>query len=221
MAVSDALAAMSWLVGYDCSCNAESSAWESMARAYRDTNFDVVSLRELRDPKELGRILRESPAGFSMLTPNSHLKAWLKFADDKNLREQALAGARALDHRNADAIEMMVDKYDVGSPWRVLRYLPVLALEATEPLCNTALGLLHGEFAKIYRPRGEDDRRSYQEFLGRLGNGEPLPALIWLAGHGCDAEVELSEAESLMRAYQDSPDRAAMLATLAQLHRKP
>jgi len=31
----------------------------------------------------------------------------------------------------------------------------------------------------------------------------------------------LSEAETLLHAYQDSPQRAAMLATLAALQRKP
>ena len=53
-----------------------------------------------------------------------------------------------------------------------------------------------------------------------LGAYEPLTALVWLAGHGCDAEAELSEAEAVIRTYQDSPARVAMLATLARLHRK-
>jgi hypothetical protein len=92
--VAGAVAAMDWLVDYGCSCDAEALAWATMADAYRDPNFDIVRLRELRDPKNLGRALREHPARFSMLTPNSHLKAWLSFADDKSLREQALAGAR-------------------------------------------------------------------------------------------------------------------------------
>jgi len=56
--------------------------------------------------------------------------------------------------------------------------------------------------------------------LERLGPYEPLTALTWVAGHGCEAEPELSEAEELIRTYQDSPERAAMLATLEQLHRK-
>jgi len=47
-----------------------------------------------------------------------------------------------------------------------------------------------------------------------------LTALAWAAGHGCEAEPELSEAEELIRTYQDSPTRAAMLATLDKLHRK-
>ena len=45
------------------------------------------------------------------------------------------------------------------------------------------------------------------------------PPLQWLAGHGCDAEAELGEAEQVVRAYQDSPERQALLANLAALRR--
>jgi hypothetical protein len=218
--VADALAAMKWLVGYECSCDTESLAWESMAKDYRNTNFDVFALAQLRDPKELGRELRQYPARFSMLTPKSHLKAWLRYADDRASREQALAGARKLDHRIADAVEMLTDRYDQGASWTVLKYLPDLDLEGTEPLCDAALTQVRGDIAKVYRPR-PDDPRPYDELLSRLGAGKPLTALKWLAGHGCIAEAELSQAEEVVRAYRDSPDRAAMLAGLAQLHRKP
>src|SRR6185312_1014242 len=102
--VADAVAAMQWLVGYDCACDAEAMAWETMANAYTDTGFDVVELRRLRDPEAIGRTLREAPERFSMLSPRSHLKAWLHFAEDPSLRDQALAGARALDHRTEDAV---------------------------------------------------------------------------------------------------------------------
>jgi hypothetical protein len=215
--VSDAVAGMTWLVGYDCSCDAESTAWESMAKGYRETNFDVYRLAELRDPKELGRALRERPERFSMLGPKSHLKGWLKFADDKNLREQALAGARALDHRTTDAVDIFVNKYDDESKWKLLRYLTALDLEATMPLCANALSQLHGQFAKVYRPGPNDEPRPYSELLERLGNGEQLPDLIWLAGHGCGAGPELGEAMALVNAYQDSPGKAEMLATLTEL----
>lgn len=218
--VADALAAMKWLVGYDCSCDAESLAWETMAKTYRDPKFDVIELAQLRDPKELGRALRENPARFSMLSPRSHLKAWLRYADDKALREQALAGARKLDHRTTDAIEMLTDKYDTNAPWKVLKYMPVLDLEPATPLCEAALKQVRGDLAKVYRPRA-DDPRPYSELLARLGVYEPLTALQWLAGHGCNAEAELSEAETVVRTYQDSADRAAMLASLTRLHRKP
>ncbi|HEY1473047.1 MAG TPA: hypothetical protein VGF53_03080 [Pseudolabrys sp.] len=217
--VAGALTAMRWLVGYDCDVDAESLAWEAMAKAYRDTNFDVIELRELRDSKNHGRTLREAPERFSMLTPKSHLKAWLKFTDDKDLREQALAGARKLEHRTADAIEMLDDKYDISAPWKVLKYMPVLDLETTAPLCKAALNQSYGDIVKVYRPKA-DDPRPYSELLERLGAYEPLTALTWLAGHGCEAEPELSEAEELVRTYQDSPARTAMLGTLASLHRK-
>jgi hypothetical protein len=217
--VAGALAAMKWLVGYGCSCDAESLAWQTMAKAYRDPNYDVYELAALRDPKNLGRTLRESPARFAMLTPNAHLKAWLSFADKKETHDQALAGARQLDHRTADAIEMLNDKNDIGAPWTVLKYLPVLELETTAPLCEAALARVRGDLAKAFRPKA-DDSRPYSELLERLGVYEPLTALTWLAGHGCDADAELSEAEALIRGYQDSPRRSAMLATLAQLHRK-
>ena len=218
--VSDAVAGMNWLVGYGCSCDAESAAWESMAKGYSNTNFDVYRLAELRDPKELGRTLRERPERFSMLGPKSHLKGWLKFADDKNLHEQALAGARTLDRRTADAVEIFVNKYDDESKWKLLRYLTALDLEATMPLCANALSQLHGQFAKVYRPGPNDEPRPYSELLERLGNGEQLPDLIWLAGHGCEAEPELSEAAALVNAYRDSPGKAEMLAELMRLREK-
>jgi ABC-type transport system involved in multi-copper enzyme maturation permease subunit len=213
--VAGAVAAIEWLVGYGCSCDAESLAWESMANAYRGSNFDLVRLRELRDPAVLGRTLREDPPHFSMLTPQSHLKAWLKFAGDKALRERALAGARQLDHRTADAIELLRDE---PRSYALLMCLPVLDLETTPEFCEASLTALHSEFVPIHRPL-PDDPRSYQELLDRLGIGRPLVALQWVASHGCDADRELGEAEALVRSYQDSPERAAMLARLAELHR--
>jgi hypothetical protein len=215
--VSDALSGMNWLVGYDCSCDAESTAWETMAGGYREPNYDIYRLAGLRDPKELGRTLRERPERFSMLNGKSHLKGWLRFADDTNLQAQALAGARKLDHRTADAVEILRDKYDEESRWHLLRHFTALDLEATAPLCASALGELHGQFAKVYRPGANDEPRPYSELLERLGNGEQLPDLIWLAGHGCPAAAELDEAAAAVNAYQDSPGRAEMLATLARL----
>jgi hypothetical protein len=215
--VSDAVAGMDWLVGYDCSCDAESTAWETMAKGYGDTNYDVYRLAEIRDPKALGQTLRERPARFLMLNAKSHLKGWLRFVDDDSLREQALAGARALDHRTADAVDILTDKYDEESRWTLLRYLTVLDLEATVPLCTNALSQLHGQFTNVYRPGANDDPRPYSELLERLGNGKQLPDLIWLARHGCPAAQELSEAVGLVNAYQDSPGRAEMLTVLTRL----
>jgi hypothetical protein len=215
--VSGAVAAMAWLVGYGCSCDVESKAWETMAKAYADPSYDVHRLAELRDPRQLGRTLRERPERFSMLNAQSHLRGWLRFVDDTALQAQVLAGARQVGSRTADAVEILRDKYDEESRWKLLRYLVKLDLEATQPLCLNALSELHGQFARIYRPATTDEPRPYSELLQRLGTSEQLPDLIWLARHGCTAETELNEAIALVSAYQDSADRTKMLATLTAL----
>ena len=216
--VADAVAAMEWLVGYGCSCDAESRAWQAMAESYRGGNYDVVRLAQSRDPKELGRILREQPAKFSMLTPQAHLKAWLAFARDPALHDQALAGARALSHRTGDAVEMLNDnEYAAGA---VMAYLPELDLQPTAPLCAGALRELDREYAPIYRPRA-DDPRPYAQLVERMGGGNPFADLLWLAAHGCDAGAQLNEAKAIVASYQDSPRRAAMLAALERAGRKP
>jgi hypothetical protein len=215
--VAGALAAMQWLVGYGCSCDAEAFAWEAMAKQYRHTNFDVFELAQLRDPKALGYKLLQAPDRFSQLTPEAHLRAWLRFARDKETRDAALDGARRLEHRTPDAVEMLnQDKYEVTT---VLTYLPVLDLQTTELLCAASLKALHGQMAQIYRPR-PDDPEPYDQLLSRLGTASPLSALQWLAVHGCDADGMLDEAAALVGTYQDSPDRSAQLANLARLHRK-
>jgi hypothetical protein len=152
-----------------------------------------------------------------MLNGNSHLKGWLSFADDNSLHDRALAGARALENRTKDAVEILDDTYSEESRWKLLRYLTALDLEATPALCTKALGELHTQFTKVYRPDAHDEPRPYSELLERLGNGEQLPDLIWLAGHGCAAERELSEAIALVNAYRDSRGRTEMLAALMRL----
>ncbi len=94
-------------------------------------------------------MLRERPERFSMLNAKSHLKGWLRFADDDSLHDRALTGARALDHRTTDAVEILIDKYDEESRWKLLRYLTALDLDATMPLCANLLSELHGQFTKV------------------------------------------------------------------------
>ena len=116
---------------------------------------------------------------------------------------------------------MLTDKYGPSGAWTLFKYLPQLDLETTAPLCTAAMKVLHSELTQVYRPKAGDEPRPYSELLERLGAGEPMTALTWLAGHGCDAAAELDDAEAAVRAYQDSPGQAEMLATLAQLHRRP
>ncbi len=218
IAVEEAATAMEWLVGYDCSCEAESLAWGNMTKNYRGTNWDIHRLAELRDPKQLGHIVRNYPESFSQLTPKAHLRAWLSFEDKKEYHDRALAGARQLDHRTADAVEMLKSGGE-GDPWNALRLLPVLDLEATPALCDFAQVKLHKELARIHRPKPEEPL-PYRDLLLRLGTGDQFGAVIWLASHGCDVEAGLSEAEDLIRTYQPSPASTALLDKLSQLHRK-
>jgi hypothetical protein len=51
--------------------------------------------------------------------------------------------------------------------------------------------------------------------------GEQFIALRWLASHDCEAEAEFTEAESLIGAYQLSPDSGLIRGQLERLHRKP
>jgi hypothetical protein len=216
--VRDAVPAISWLVGHDCPCEAEIHAWQAVIAAYPDIGYEQFELRDLLDPQALGRTLREYPERFSMLTPKAHLRAWLKFTDDPVDREQAIAGARTLDHRTSDAVAMLMDRNDMSAAPTVLKYLPDLDLEPTQPLCDAALARVHDDFARIYRPT-PDDPRTYADLLDRLPTDDPLRALRWLAGHGCAANPGLEEAIALIRTYQDSPASAAMIASLEQLRR--
>lgn len=218
--VTDAVTAMKWLVGYDCSCDAESLAWEQMASAYSDPAFEFYELKRLREPQELGRILREYPERFSMLTPKASLSAWLNFAEEEEYRERAVAGARRLPHRNADIVAMLNNRSDEHRAWMAMTYLPQLDLEATPELCRAALTQINEAFAKVYRPKA-DDPRSYDELLGRLGGrGRPFAVLIWLAEHGCNVGPAIKDADELIRSYRRSAESDAMLASLARLPRK-
>lgn len=213
----DAVAALRWLIDYDCPAMPEAEAWETMAKAYSDPSYTIYELRDLKDPKRLGRALYEDPAHFSMLTPRVHLKAWLKFADDESVRAQAIAGAAKLDHRTADAIEILTT--DDFVTHLLTENIARLDLQPTPAFCRAALDYLRKQFAGIYRPPA-GDVRSYHDLLGRLGRGDQLNALLWLAANGCDADAELSEAEALIKAYAPSPDSGLMLGRIEALRKK-
>lgn len=215
--VAGALSAMSWLVGYGCACDAESRAWEDMAKAYQNPNFDVVDLGRLREPGRLGKKLREDPDKFSMLGPRSHLKGWLKFGYNEEMRAKIAAGVRTVESRTADAVEILTDKYQESSRFQVLRVLPVLDAEATPRLCAAAATEIGKELRSVYRPKPDDPPLPYRDLVERLGVGRPMTALIWLGEQRCDVAAELRDADALVRTYQDLPPRAAMLAAIARL----
>jgi hypothetical protein len=207
--ISDAEQAMEWLVGLGCACDAESTAWEAVARSF---DYDVERLVRLRDPAALGATLRNNPPRFSMVNSATHLRGWLSFADRPEYRAQALAGARALPHRTADAEEMLRDEW---SGLTVLTNLTELDLTATPALCTPALARVRDRLSLAYRPP-PDDPRTYADLIEQI-RPWALPALIWLAEHGCDAKPALQDAIELVQLRQISPERDAMLAQLTAL----
>ena len=211
---------MEWLVGNGCSCDDASRSWEAVARGYTDPNFDVARLKDLRDPKALSRQVDDKTSNFSTLTLNSPLRAWLRFADDRKYGIAALIGARAIGHRTGDAIETLNSEFDADSAARVLRFLPKLDLDATPALCRAALAEVRRELASAFRPPSTEVR-PFARLLIDTAKGEPLEALQWLASHGCAADGELADAQSLVGAYEDSPSRAAMLQSFSALRSKP
>lgn len=215
--VDGAVAALRWLIDYDCAAMPEAEAWETMAKSYREPRYAIYELRDLKDTKRLGRALYEDPEKFSQLTPRAHLKAWLKFADEGSTRAQAIAGAAKLDHRTADAIEILKTDEFVA---RVLtENIGRLNLDPTPALCRAGLDNLHKQFAAIYQPK-PDDPRPYDELVGRLGRGDQFNALIWFASRGCDAGAALDEAAALINAYQPSPEGGLMLGRIEMLRKK-
>ena len=215
--VDGAVAALRWLIDYDCAAMPEAGAWETMAKAYREPRYAIYELRDLKEAKRLGRALYEDPEKFSQLTPRVHLKAWLKFVDDRSFRAQAIAGAAKLDHRTADAIEIF--KTDDFLVRVLMENIGRLDIEPTPPLCRAGLDNLRKQFIAIYQPK-PDDPRPYDELIGRFGRGDRFNALIWFAVHGCDAGAELDEAAALIKAYQPSPDGGLMLGRIEMLQKK-
>jgi hypothetical protein len=216
--VAGALSAIQWLVGYGCPCEVEAQAWETMAKAYRDPNFDVVSLREYRDPNELGWAVRQNPDVFPLMMPQAPLIAWLNVAEVPELHNRALANAEKLEDRTDQAISLLQQSPDIGA--MLLKDLPALGLNATSALCSAALPVLYDKLTAVERPAANDPR-PYSVLLQQMGGDAPLITLQWLATHGCDANPALEEAEGLVRAYQDSPEREGMLAKLAQSRHTP
>lgn len=217
--------AVQWLVSLACACDARALEWEALGRSYGASDNQVSDFVEARDPQKLGWTLYNDPPKTSMLTPKTPLRAWLYFAiglskSDPAERPRLLAGARALDHRTADAVAWLQKGRRDSDLYVLLHFLPQLDLDTTPALCAAALSAIGDELDKVYK-RTADNPLPFRELGERLGLGEPLAALLWLAGHGCDADAQLSEAQDVVAAYQPSPERETMAAALAKLKRSP
>jgi hypothetical protein len=216
--VAGASSAISWLVGFACASDAQSQAWEAVARRYGGQDYEVADLVQARDPKALGHELYNSPPHASMLTSKATLHAWLNFAwGPGGIAPDAatyIDGARKLDHRTADAVAWLTDPNEKIEVWELIRFIPELDLETTPQLCAAALNAIGSDLSEAYHPTA-DNPLDYSELGERLGEGQPLQALLWLAGNGCAAQPQIDAAEALVKAYRPAPEREVMLAALA------
>jgi hypothetical protein len=166
----------------------------------------------------LGSVLYNDPPHASMLTPKTTLRGWLKFAwGPGGIAPDAatyIAGARKLDNRTAAAAAWLADPNERVEAGELMHFIPELDLEPTPQLCAAALNVVGEELTEEYHPTA-DNPLDYSELGERLGGGQPLQALLWLAGQGCPAAPQIDAAETLVKAYRPAPEREAMLAALA------
>src|SRR5262249_36183467 len=148
------------------------------------------------------------------LGPNLPLVAWLEYvngsSDPGPLHEQALAGARSVTKRQAEAVELLD-----GGAIRQLGALWQLDITATPPLCKAydqALRRLATSEEVYERRVGEDLERQ-------------LPNTKFLAAKNCDLEAGLAAAETRTRKlvvnYPDGDQHERwiqFLTTLGALH---
>jgi lipoprotein NlpI len=146
---------------------------------------------------------------FQRLTPDSPLADWQDFIGKGNvLEKQAVAGARALTHRQRDA-EAMLDTGD-GFP---LFHIGELDLHATPEFCASAGNFLVRN-AAANKPTSPD--QLYVSAADRFDAW--LPAMQWLARQHCDLDAAVTAMEQSVSAYPASPERDKFLDELARMH---
>jgi tetratricopeptide (TPR) repeat protein len=148
-------------------------------------------------------------ARFRKVTAASPLWEWAEFiGEGKEFDAQAIAGARALAHRQADA-EIALRR-GMGFPlvelWR-------LDLAATPGFCAAAAQFLPTDAATHPPPAGSD---AYAAYAVIQKNFSPyLDAVEWLTQQGCDIDDAVAQVAQVAAAYPPSSSRDGFLGVLA------
>lgn len=186
--------------------------WPAAAAGSREVaarRSDMEAQEAITEAKESEAKRQQNLATFQKLTPNSPLWEWMPFTFDNNeLRDTALAGARHLASRQADAEALLEQGH-----WFPLVEMRNLDLDATPRFCALARQHLEKE-ARAWRTTVEHPPE-YTVSAGQLE--KYLPAMEWLAAHHCDLGSALAEIQSTVRIYPTSPERERFLDTLARL----
>jgi hypothetical protein len=148
-------------------------------------------------------------ARFAKLGPDSHLGDYL---EDLPLgamhHRQALAGARLVKTRTADAVQLLgQDRLgDLSQLW-------ALDIEPSA-VCAAYREALQAEAAKITKTRSD--------YISVAIDLEwQLPNIEWLTGNGCDLSGPLGDAANRVRSVSDSERMAELADRLTALGRRP
>jgi len=147
-------------------------------------------------------------ARFQQLTDASPLWEWAAFiGKDSELDKDAVAGARKLSHRQADAVAAL--QRGMGFP--LVEYVR-LDLQVTAGLCEGARDFLQ-QAATSHPSPGGDPYAAYEVIHQ---NFSPyLEAVEWLTTHDCDIEDAVARIAATATAYPPSSSRDGFLGVLA------
>ena len=127
------------------------------------------------------------------------------FGKDKELAKEAVAGARTLTHRQADAEAAL--RQGMGFPladyWQ-------LDLAVTPGFCAAAAEFLRRNAATHPAADPEATYRSVEGYFSPY-----LGGIEWLTAKSCDIDDAVTRIEATIGAYKETPSRDAFLAVLA------
>lgn len=142
------------------------------------------------------------------MTPEQHLVDWYSLLEpDSGVRAEAIAALRKVPRRQGDVEEGLAHGVPV-----VMRLVPELDLQPTPALCAAAQVFLR----KLAMSNQLRDREPYP-FEAGTSIEISLPGIHWFQEHGCRCDEALTELESVVRSYLDSPARQHTLTSLAAL----
>jgi lipoprotein NlpI len=149
---------------------------------------------------------RQNLERFQKLTADSPLWDWAEFfGKNSDFDEQAIAGARALAHRQADAEEALRR----GMGFSLIEYRR-LDLAATPGFCTAAGDFLAQDAATHKAPGADADYLTVQQYF------EPYDeAIEWLTQNHCDLDGAVARIRETVAGYKQSSSRDAYLAALA------
>jgi lipoprotein NlpI len=144
---------------------------------------------------------------YEKLTADSPLWDYAAFfANDNPLRDRALAAARTLSHKQADAEEAL--RRDMGFP--LLEYSP-LDLERTPTFCTEANGFLTRDQATRHAPNADAE---FSDEAQPFTDPDDISVIEWLTSR-CDIDGAVQQIRDAVGSYKQTGSRDAYLGVLA------